>query len=308
MANKIIALMLGLMLLCLVPIVLADDINIDSSITPIDEREAKSILEPYGAEVRLLQLEKSVTRNILIGDAVLNIIDENQDVEEAEKTLNTLEMLLEEIKTTPRTGDKNVLVQTYVELKKEARTLVSDFKMQTKDLITPQNRIQIINQIKEIDRNSFTKLNESIKEKARNFNAEKMKEHFKTLGFETDPMVERIRNGDANLKEVKEYALNKFKDLNLAEKKQLATQMKNDSVKRTVESKKIMEKVKTNLREKLTNNIQNRLENLNDWVERKGLDANTNGKYNRSERLTEQSERIEQIIKKINDQNGGNRK
>lgn len=315
MANKIIAVLLALMLLCIMPIALADDANeeieVDANITLADEKEVKSILAPYGAEVRLLQLEKSITRNILIGDEVLKVLDNNSDANltAAENTLNALEMLLEEVKSTTREGDKNALVQTYVELKKEARTLVAEFRKQTKDLLTGEYRTQIMNQVREIDRNSFTKINEAIKEKVKNFNAEKVKEHLKAMGLENEPIVERIRNGDANFNEAKEYALNKFKDLNVAEKKQIATKMRNESIKRTVEGKEMVNKIKPTLEQKLMNNIQNRLEDLNAWIERKGLDANTVGRMQREERIMEQIERIKEMVAKPNgnmDKNGLN--
>lgn len=308
MANKIIAILLALMLLCVMPIALADDINenivVDANITAIDEQEARSILAPYGAEVRLLQLEKSVTRNILIGDAVLKVLDKNNNdanLIDAENTLNALEMLLDEIKTTPREGDKNLLVQTYVELKKEARTLVADFKNETKDLITPSDRNEIMAQLSDLDRNSFIEINKAIKEKARNFNAEKMNEHFKAIGIRNDSMLAKIRNGDINaIQEAKKYALDNFKDLNIAEKKQIATKMRNDSIKRTIEGKEIINKIKLTLEQKLMNSIQNRIEDLNAWIERKGIDANTLGRMQREERLREQIDRIQEMVNSPN--------
>lgn len=307
--------LLGLMfLMTMVPIVLAEDIsvdtNIDANITQIDEREARSMLSPFGSEVRMLQLEKSVTRNVLIGNIVLQVISDNNttaDITNAENTLNTMEMLLEEIKNTPTEGDKNVLVQTFVELKKEARTLSANFRTETKDLITSDDRREIMEQVREIDRNQFNELSETIKEKVKNFNAEKMKEKFNSMGIKNENMINRIRNGDANLKEIREYALSEFKDFNSIEKKRIASQMKNDSIKRIVQQKQITQKVMQNLRERLENSIQNRNENLNDWLERKGLDRNLDANINRMQRLENQSERIQEMLGKMQNRNGGRR-
>ncbi len=321
MVNKIIAVLLGLMLLCVMPIALAEDTNLsvdgnisanlDVNITPIDERETKSMLSPYGAEVRLLQLEKSITRNILIGDLVIKVINTNHsdaNTTEAENTLNAMEMLLEDIKSTPTEGDKNVLVQTFVEQKKEARTLTADFKNQTKSLITPQDRNELMRQISQIDRNQLANINNAIKGTVRNFNAQRMRDQFDLMGFNDNNLIGRIQNGDLNLGEARKEILNEFKDLNSMEKKRIASKMKNDSIKKIIENKQMIQKARETLKDKLMNNIQKRFENLNQWIEKKALDANTNGRYNRAERLTDQSQRIQGLIDKINDRNGGMRK
>ena len=319
MANKIIAIMLALMLLTIMPLALAEDTNvgttidvntIDSTITPIDEREARSMLAPFGAEVRMLQLEKSVTRNVLIGDIILQTINNNHEdanTIEAENTLNSMEMLLEEIKSTSTDQDKNELVQVFVELKKEARTLSATFKQQTKNLITSEDRKEIMTQIKEIDRNQLTNITNAIKEQAKNFNAKRIQEKFKSMGIDNEPLVERIRNGDANFLEVKNYALNNFKDFNEMEKKRIATNMKNDSIKRVVQGKEIIQKFKSNLEQKLLNTLQNRAENMNQWMEQKMIDANENGNVNRVQRLEQQSERVEGIIDQIQNKIQGGR-
>lgn len=321
MANKIIAILLGLMfLMTLTPMVLAEDLNtnenadlniiLDSNINPIDEREARSILSPYGAEVRMLQLEKSVTRNVLIGNIILQVIVKNHadaNILQAENTLNTMEMLLEEIKSSPTEGDKNVLIQTFVELKKEARTLSSAFKKQTMDFLTQTDRSEIMQQIKEIDRNQLNQFNERIKEKVRNFNSEKIKEKFNTMGVKNEDIIEKIKNGDANLKEIKEYALNKFKDLNSTEQKRIASKIKNDSIKKIIEQKQITQRIMNNFKEKLINNIQIRNGNLKEWMGKKGYDLNQNNDINQVQKLINQNNRIEELIQNKEMRNGGNR-
>lgn len=321
MANKIITMLLGLMLLMtLTPIVIAEEantnedmdlnINLDSNINPIDEKEARSMLSPYGAEVRMLQLEKSVTRNVLMGNTALNVIIKNHpdaNTAQAENTLNMMEMVLEEIKASPTEGDKNVLIQTFVELKKEARILSSTFKKQTKDFITQTDRSEIMQQTREIDKTQLNQVNEKIKEKIRNFNSEKIKEKFNTMGIKNEEFIGRIRNGDANLTEIKEYALNKFKDLNSTEQKRIASKIKNDSIKRIVEQKQITQRMTNNFKEKLTNNIQTRNKNLGEWMERKGYDLNQDNDTNRVRNLIEQNNRIKELIQNRIDRNGGNR-
>jgi hypothetical protein len=319
MANKIIAILLGLMfLITLTPMVLAEDTNIkeeinlneilDSNITPIDEREIRSILSPYGAEVRMLQLEKAVTRNILIGNLILQVIETNHldaNTTEAENILNKMEMLLEEIQLSPIEGDKNVLVQNFVEFKKEAKTLISMFRKETQELITQNDKRQIMQQVREIDKEQLTQFNERIKEKVRIFNSNRLNEKFNSIGLKMEELIGKIRNGDANLSEIKKSTNQKINDLNVMEKKRLISKIKNNSIKKIVEQKEITQRISKNLKEKLMNNIQKREADLNKWLELKMINTNEID-INRSQRLTNQKDRISELIQKTKSRNGGN--
>jgi hypothetical protein len=319
MANKIIAILLGLMfLMTLTPMVLAEDTNIkeeinlneilDSNITPIDEREIRSILSPYGAEVRMLQLEKAVTRNILIGNLILQVIETNHldaNTTEAENILNKMEMLLEEIQLSPIEGDKNVLVQNFVEFKKEAKTLISMFRKETQELITQNDKRQIMQQVREIDKEQLTQFNERIKEKVRIFNSNRLNEKFNSIGLKMEELIGKIRNGDANLSEIKKSTNQKINDLNVMEKKRLISKIKNNSIKKIVEQKEITQRISKNLKEKLMNNIQKREADLNKWLELKMINTNEID-INRSQRLTNQKDRISELIQKTKSRNGGN--
>ncbi len=318
MANKIIATMIGLMMLMLLPMALAQDTNtdsgtsviVDTTITPIDEKEARTMLSPFGAEVRMLQLEKSVTRNVLIGNEVLQVLSKNHtdaNLTDAENTLNSLEMVLEDIKAAPTEGDKNVLVQTFIELKKEAKTLSNDFKQETKNIINAQDRQEIMTNIKDLDKNDLMDINNKIREILKNFNAEKMKEKFNQMGIKNEDMIGRIRNGDMNFKEIRDYALNQFRDLNETEKKQIAATMRNNTIKNMVQQREMTQKIIKDLRQNMLDKMQNRAENLSNWMERKALDANARGDFNITQRLENQNERLNQMIQRMEDRNGGRR-
>ncbi|MDD2531370.1 MAG: hypothetical protein PHO61_01620 [Candidatus ainarchaeum sp.] len=292
MANKLIAMVLGLLILTTMPLVLAEEnegIIIDSNITPIDEKEAKLILSPLGAEVRMIQLEKSITRNVLSGEVVLNTLKTNHpdyDLIESEKTLNTLEMLLEEVKNTNTQEDKNVLVQTFVELKKEARTLSTQFKTQTKGFIDSNDRTQIMLKIKEIDSNYLTEIKNKAQERIREYNALRVKQHLEALGENEDSLIEDINRGVANLTQTREKLMEKFGELNDANKKQIATKTRNEGIQKTIENKKIMEQTKPELAQKIMNKIQTRTNDMNNWMQQKGIQL-PNTPSNRLNRIEE---------------------
>jgi hypothetical protein len=275
MANKIIAIIIGLLILTTMPLVLAEEnseIVVDSNITPLDERETKLILLPLGAEIRMTQLEKSITRNVLIGETILETLKTNHtdyDLTESEKTLNTLEMVLEEVKNTNLEGDKNELVQIFVELKKEARTLCAQFKTQTNPLINQNDRDEIMTKIKTIDSEYLMNITNKVREKVREHNALRTRQHLERMGDLDETLIKEIQEGKANLTQTREKLMKKFGGLTDTNKKQIATQTRNETIQNITKNKKIMDQIKPKLEQKIMNKIQTRMCDMNTGVQQK---------------------------------------
>jgi len=83
-----------------------------------------------GAKVRLLQLENSIDRNIMQGEAVLSAIKERNasaDTSEPEALLAEMKVLRDEVASvTPAAGDE--AARQFVELKEDAIELTKEFR------------------------------------------------------------------------------------------------------------------------------------------------------------------------------------
>jgi hypothetical protein len=83
--------------------------------------------------------------------------------------------------------------------------------------------------------------------------------------------------------------------------------MRNNTIKNMVQQREMTQKIIKELRQNMLDKMQNRAENLSNWTERKALGANARGDFNRAQRLENQSERLNQMIQRMEDRNGGRR-
>ena len=83
--------------------------------------------------------------------------------------------------------------------------------------------------------------------------------------------------------------------------------MRNNTIKNMVQQREMTQKIMKELRQNMMDRMQNRAENLSDWMDRKALEANARGDLNRAQKLENQSERLNQMIQRMEDRNGGRR-
>ena len=305
-----------MVLLMAVPFAIAEETTdtVDSNTV----EETKLMTTPAGAEVRLLQLEKSITRNVLVGAAVIEVIQTNhpeEDLTGAQSTLDGLESVLEEVKATDLEQDKNALVTAFVAAKKEAIDLAKEFREQTSAMLTAEDRQMVSEVIKDMNMNELNEIGEKVRNKIRESNAERVGDLLDEAGMSNPELVNKIKNGEATQAQIKEAVMEAYGDLNAEQKKNAAAKIKERTIKRTVEEKELAKQARETGLQRALQNQANRLERVSEWMEQKGIDANANGYDARarrlvraSEQLQNMSDRIEQIVQRRQagqtDQNG----
>jgi hypothetical protein len=301
-ANRIFAGIFLLVLMAMMPIALADDSN--SVVDANTEREIKTMNTIYGAEVRMLQLEKSISRNILVGAKVLEVIAINNpqaDLNDAQNLLNQLEALLLDVQNFDLNQDKNTLVTNFVAMKKEAIDIAKEFKEITSTMLTEDDKQQIKEEIKDMDKTELNNLNQAIKEAIRSANADRMQGLLTILGVSDPELVQDIEDGNATKQEVKDALKGAFKDLNSEERKIAAAKIKEQLNKRIAAEKYAVNVAIENGWERVLEREKEKMERLSEWMHEKGIDANANGYEIRAKRMEQMSEKIKKFIEKINE-------
>lgn len=172
------------------------------------EEELAAIVNPYGAEVRLLQLEKSLNRNILHGKEVVKSIKEYNssiDVTELNAIISDMEDLLAEVEAedpTEATGEE--LAQRFVDLKSEAIELTSLFREAVKDLLPEGYRNEIRGDLNKFKHQEIENLEKRIKEAKQKYNAEQTKELFEALGIDDEELLQAVEDGTATKEDIKD--------------------------------------------------------------------------------------------------------
>ena len=289
-----------LLLIALMPLALAEDATVTVDANTLEE--VKALNSPLGAEVRLLQLEKSLTKNILVGAKVLEVIEKNHpeaDLNIAENTLNAMEALLAEIQNTPRTGDANELAATYVALKNEGRELTKQFREATASVLIEEDKKEVRDALKDIERTNLQSINEEIKQAIRAHNAEKIQELLDRLGISNPELIQKILDKNASLGEVKKELNGMYGKMNSEERKLAGAKLREHATKRIIAEKELIKEAREHGPKRLLEIRSKETQRLSNWLEKRAQDLNDNGFDMREKRLQKASDQMQKISDKL---------
>lgn len=262
--------------------------------------DVKAIISPHGAQVRLLQLEKSITRNILAGAQVVEYIQEKYpgaDVTELNSILDELELLVEEVQGLPTEGIGEELAQAFVGAKKDARDLSKRFRETARSLLGKADRALIKERVRNMNQNQVQKLNKEIKEKVCLHNAEKLRQFLENAEKEDPDLVEQASNCKIGLKEVKKRVRTVYGSLGDL-KKGIVFALITEEVEDGEEfGSNALEKAKANRLEKASQRAEQRSQKLAERaeeLEEKGLEKRAERLQKLSEREAKKSENLEE--------------
>jgi hypothetical protein len=254
----IICLFSALLLAALIQPVLADDNETDDL-----ENETAPFQSSHGAEMRLMQLEKAIEKNILWGEYIISAIEDKNksiDTTNLKSILAELISLKDEVSRMNVSNETNVsaAAQAFVDIKKEAKNLTKEFRDEVKNLIKAGEidglKKKLGNRYKDWESNQ----SEKIKKKVCEYNADKIERIFKAANISNSELIDKIRNCSADRKEIAD----ELKGINLShgQQKQLNSSLKEAKLKTRVFARAVTDKVKYKQLDREQNRLENRLE------------------------------------------------
>lgn len=268
--------------------------NETEELTEEDEEEIADISNSnFGAEVRLLQLEKHIMRNVLVGTTVVEYLqDKNSSLNltKLEAILDQLEDLLEEVRETPREGNKTELAQTYVDLKYEAILLTKEFREEVRDLLGTDDRKDIRDAIRESESEQLEEINGLVLQASREFNANLAQRLLAGMNISNSSLIEQIRSGEATMAEVRAEIRNAFGELNNSVKKQVLTKTRERIIQQNIAKNMIKNEIKENfennrnqarnllneeIKEKIKNQVNGNIKNMTQRIQKIQLNQST---------------------------------
>ena len=233
----------------------------DEELDEETEEEIEAMDNQYGAEVRLLQLELAIAKNIGKGNDVIAKAQElEKDVSELEAIIGEMEALKEEvIAADPAAEDA---VQTFVDLKKDARDLSKEFREKAREIIPPSEANKLRERLKEKMMAKLDDLKEKITEKRMQFNARRLGALFRKMNIKNEELIKKLKAGEITVKEVKTQTREQFKAMSPEERRNAFTAAKEAGVKRAVEARAKADGVMLRYIERKETRITNRLDKL----------------------------------------------
>ncbi|MCX6802174.1 MAG: hypothetical protein NT067_03595 [Candidatus Diapherotrites archaeon] len=230
--------------------------------------EIESMGSGIGAQVRLLQLEKSILKRVIAGEQAIEWIKANRpatDVNNLEAILAELKTVKDEVKaeydSVKANGVDGNTVKAFVDLKNDARSLVKQFRDAGKDIVVEQGYKEFMKAL-EGDA-EVAALTSEIKEAAQEFNAQRLEEFFSKLEESQAGLIAKVRSGEITLKEAKDQIKEFLKGLDSAPKGKAFQWLKEAGAKKRVFGQAKAQEAKNQFLERRVNRLQERIEDLN---------------------------------------------
>ena len=236
----------------------------------VDDTQNGEIIEeigimqyPYGAEIRLLQLEKVLTRNIMIGEKIIEILIELEiENTELQLILTDMELLLEEIQTTDPSSENST--EDFVDMKNESINLTKEFRTTLHGLLDKETIELLKEEMKDFYKEEMKSLREQIRNMIRNFNRDRLNSIYEITELVDENLLEQYEDGDATIEEVKEQLREYFDNLTKEERRELFAELKMNNIRRLIHAKAAFKDASEFAHERKEERWNNRLIRINE--------------------------------------------
>lgn len=247
--RKMYSLLIVLVLLISISsIVLADEAEEDpqeNDSIEDTEQEIEVMNNSLGAEIRLLQLEKALLKNILKGEMAVQVLiglgfntTENNTLE-LESILAEMNFVLEEIKAANTSFNESV--QIFVTLKYMSKNLTTQFRETIRELLNETSLREVRLRIKEMISNELDNYNKRIRNLIRQFNVNHLYRLYGIVGEANSSFVNDYFNGTLPLNETK-LQLYKFINKMTKEKRyEIFSELKGENIRRQIHAQNAIE-------------------------------------------------------------------
>jgi hypothetical protein len=176
--------------------------NPQSDIDDATEKETRIMVHPFGAKVRLLQLQKALSVNILKAETVINVLQEQEfDTAELVDILDQMYGLLAEVEEADPEAEDSV--QAFVEWKYKAINLTKQFREALHTTLDEVTMEQFRELIRNVTSESIQSLGYNIRECIRSYNAYQIQQVFGFIGKADNALVQAYQNGTLSIYQVK---------------------------------------------------------------------------------------------------------
>jgi len=237
----------------------------ETELNETEEEEIRPMRFPHGAQVRLLELEKSITRNILVGNQTIAAIKAGNSSANTTNLVSIIDKLIvlrNEVRTITvnetamlnKTSEE--LAQQFVDIKREAINLSKEFRDAARPLLKETDRQIIREYMKEIDRTELKNIDDEIRDARHRYNADLLNATFSHLGLNNSALLERVRNGDAKVGEIKNYVRDALRNETPKQRQQAMLKLREAEAKRNVYQEAVRARVLANQSERLNQREQ----------------------------------------------------
>jgi len=229
----------------------------ESDIDDDTEEEIEIMNNTLGAEIRLLQLEKAITKNLLKGEravAVLKAMEYNTT--ELDAILEEMRLLLEEVQAA--NASANDSVQQFVDLKSDAKKLTTEFRETIKELLSDEKIRELKEQIREIVGEALQNYSKKIQNRIKQFNRNQIHRLYGIIGVTNESLADAYQDGNITMEETKSQISKMINMMTKEKKNQIFSELKKEKIGKKNYANEKAGDAMLNFEEREQNRSQNR--------------------------------------------------
>ena len=256
--NLIIVLML---MASIAPLVFADEAEDSTDEVEIDDETQKQVeimSDGIGSEIRLLQLEQSITKNIIKGEEIVTILkDLEYDTTYLEAILAEFEFLKEEvIDADPNSTDA---VQIFVDLKHDAVNLTKDFRDSLKELLDDDTIEQLRERTREMVCEQVQNLSSKIQNKIKQFNRNQLHKMYQIMGENGTSFLNKYQNGTLTMEQVRQQIGKMVNQMTKEKRYGIFSQLKQNKIQKKIQAEICVQNATDGFQTREESRLTNRL-------------------------------------------------
>lgn len=205
---------------------------------------------PLGAEIRLLQLQKALLKNILKGEMAIEVL---KGLEFDPDNITILEEILDKMKDLSEGLDElledmtdlshNESAQIFVENKSLAKNLTRQFREKIREMLSDVELSDLREQIKEMINESLQNLGEYIKNRIRQFNRNQLYKLYDLIKDTDNSFIEQYLNGDITLGFLKLQICKIINNMSKERRYGIFSEIKEENLKRKINADAFLDEI-----------------------------------------------------------------
>ncbi|MCC7574003.1 hypothetical protein KO361_00220 [Candidatus Woesearchaeota archaeon] len=244
----------------------------DEADDELDEVADDVELAPFntndGATVRLLQLERSIQKNILQGEMLLERLADRlseESLEDLEAILLVMEDLKSKVSSYELVG-KEEDVRAFVEFRHEASELSKEFRETLREFVQEQERNDLRAQVnKEVhELPNLARYDDALRERARIHNEEIVRASGRDVISED--LLSRIRSGEVEPKQIKEEVLSSVRNIRAEQANDVLRDMQEEALRQRMNIMQEQERVRNQVSSENGERVKEKINEMKERV------------------------------------------
>ena len=241
-----------------------DEANINEvEIDEVTQEETEIMNCSVGAEIRLLQLEKAITKNIIIGNETVFVLKElNYNTTELEAILAELAFVLWDVKAADPNSTE--AVQVFIDLKSDAKELTEEFKNVLTTMLDDETLEFLREKIHLLTYEQVQNLSKKINNKIRTYNKNQIHILYSFISNIDNSLLDGYGNGNNTKEQVKSQISKIINNMTKENRNQFFLELSMYRIRTRIQSTSCIENATHNFTVRKQLRIQHRMQYLSD--------------------------------------------